>query len=111
MDELLAYLRTQLEADERVALRSVGSGRPNWTLEPDGDVARIVEGEVTIIGRVDRLDAEHIVLWDPARTLALTAALRRLLDEFSGEASETRALVTLGAALYAGRPGWRDDWL
>jgi hypothetical protein len=111
MDELLAFLRARLDNDEQVTLKAVGRGSPVWTLQADGDTARIVEDDVAIIHRVDRLDAEHIVLWGPARALALIAALRGLVDGFSGEAGELRVLLTIGAALFAGHPDWRDEWL
>ncbi len=56
------------------------------------------------------VDAMHIARWDPARVLALTAVLRRMVDEFSFEGRETAMLIELGAALYGDHPDWRDEW-
>lgn len=36
-------------------------------------------------------------------------AKRRILDEFSWEGAETRAIMYL-AQPYAGQQGWRDEW-
>jgi hypothetical protein len=54
-------------------------------------------------------EAAHIVRWDPARVLAEVQAKRRILDEFSWEAGETRAIMHL-AQPYAGQPGWQEEW-
>lgn len=57
------------------------------------------------------VDAMHITAWDPARVLPLMAALRKILDGFSWEAGETRAVAALAEALYSGRPGWDPNWI
>lgn len=51
-------------------------------------------------GGIDDEHTAHILRWQPARVLALTAALRSLLDNFSHDGAETAAILTLGAALY-----------
>ena len=69
--------------------------------------------------------APHIAYWDPARVLAEVDAKRRVLDQCEGlsrstvntgddttQYSATRVyeVVTLLAAPYANRPGFRDEW-
>jgi hypothetical protein len=135
MDELLAFVRAQLDAherqldeDERVALEAVGRGRPDWTLStigPDGAVS-VMDDEVAILARADLLDAQHIVRWNPARVLELVAdqradieAKRRILDWAARAIQVTESdsyqlgvedVVGLAAQPYAGRPGWREEW-
>lgn len=46
----------------------------------------------------------------PRRMLALTGALRTIIDSFSWEAQETRAIMVLAHALYGDQPGYRAEW-
>lgn len=107
VDELITWLRAQLDDDERVA-------RAAWPdCTPDDP-------------RASDEDIRHIARWDPARVLAEVEAKRRILD--LAPAAVMRALgtqdpdfrdgyldaheeaVKLLAQPYAGRPGWREEW-
>jgi hypothetical protein len=75
VDDLIPFLRAtwdarlaQLDEDERVALRSLGGGRP-WRY--DGD-HQVLYGHVTIAddGKGYPRNGPHIARWDPARVLA-----------------------------------------
>jgi hypothetical protein len=95
MDDLVRWLRTQLDADEetaRAAARQRGHGE--WRAE--ADAREIVE----VVGRSEPGDdsypytpvvlqpdddetAAHVAAWDPARVLREIDAKRRLLEEHS----------------------------
>jgi hypothetical protein len=128
-DDLITWLRDQLDDDERVA-RAADSGR--WLPEdkgitfeyyaddfPDGEAqARLVADT--------RANQWHIASWDPARVLAEVDAKRRILDEYekafdrrrrhredlasAGALLEMVSVVKLLALPYADRPGYREEW-
>lgn len=137
MDELITWLRAQLDDDERVA-RAVRSGPwrtviipdrsgPDTVLELGGTDDRVVSTGFFDDDPVRPAEAEHIARWDPARVLAEIAAWRRILDlcvalgpdpGFAGEwelypgdmaEMATRTILEL-AQPYAGRDGWREEW-
>jgi acetylornithine deacetylase/succinyl-diaminopimelate desuccinylase-like protein len=126
MDDLVTWLRVQLDEDERVA-REVP---PNFDLF-DGtgivvmkthDPAR--SRSVTLPSSVAVFAVRH----NPARALREVEAKRRILDEIvplidqldakieeewgNGPypTGESDRLVKLLAMPYAGRPGYRDEW-
>lgn len=133
MDDLVTWLRAQLDNDERMARAAdVKQGDPDWRVSP----VVITRGEhFTVrsvrdarpIARVQRLDgdegepaaildgaavAEHIANWDPARVLAEVAAKRRVIEwlhpvDRTGMAS---ILLRTLALPYADCPGYRDEW-
>lgn len=85
VDDLVTWLRVQLDDDARVA-RMADHECPDWSIRPGdrpGDPQRILWLDVT-----DSTDpatmplflAEHIARWDPARVLAEIDAKRQLLD-------------------------------
>jgi hypothetical protein len=81
MDELLAFLRAQLDEDERVARETAGHGSTTWKAGLHRWRGRIEADDAALIVRdVDLVDAEHIARWDPARVLAEVEAKRRVLD-------------------------------
>jgi hypothetical protein len=68
-------------------------------------------------------DAAHIARWDPARVLAEIDTKRRVIDECAADLEQrgsgalqgqvdrtTWTVLTLLAAPYADRPGWRSEW-
>ena len=79
MEDLIAFLRARLDEDER-------NGQD-------------------YLGEMLETRLEH----DARFRLAEIAAKRRILDEFSWEAGETRAIVYL-AQPYANREGFREEW-
>lgn len=128
MDDLITWLRAQLDEDERVALEAVGKGHPSWTIgqvDGNGVVPVLDDGDFPIIDRVDLADAEHVVRWDPARAQAEVAAKRRVIDVLRGfepndewdtqpdmgqRANNAAGALRALAQPYAGRPGWREEW-
>lgn len=107
MDELIAFVRAQLDEDERVARAA-----QEWTWRPE------LAAEFG--------SPEHIARWDPARVLAEVEAKRRILDEYKRALDRRRQhpddLASIGALLallsavkiaaqpYARRPGWHEEW-
>lgn len=131
-DDLIVWLRAQLDDDERVA-REVPESSRTWHTAggwpetgPDG-VAD--EAGRWIVEEADERDVAHIARWDPAAVLAEVEAKRRTLDlhwpdtiqyvkpkchECSGcgccSMDHPCDTVRLLAQQYAGRPGWREEW-
>ena len=96
VDELITWLRAQLDEDERVAIAIQGDrygdnddGRwRNWTIEEHEDRhgpylsalgVELVHSYADNVITPQR--GEHIARWDPARVLAEVKAKRRILDE------------------------------
>lgn len=124
MDDLIAFLRTQLDADERRILDGWDSdgkarvatmwtgGEPGYTTvaSDHGDARWVANG--FHIG-----DARHVtILWDPKRELAEIDAKRRIIDELligvpDGDPDGwVRDIARLLALPYADRPGYREEW-
>lgn len=129
MDDLVTWLRAQLDEDERVALVVPENARV-WTL--DGGTIHAGHPTDEVVDWVHYDGAwEHIARHDPARVLAEVDAKRRILDEHAPEKHPTGMrcsvcaegpyydatwydapcpTVRLIALPYAGRPGYRDEW-
>lgn len=133
MDELITWLRAQLDDDERVARAAIAGP---WEADL-GDV-RINDAERRPIAylaatsgkrEIEERNAAHIARWDPARVLAEIEAKRRILDEYETVCAEVRdpksaehranararqfaleGVLRLLASAYAGEPGWREEW-
>lgn len=126
-DDLIAFLRAQLDDDERVALavqpdmpapwEAYGSELDAGVVAEDGGIIR--DGD----GGMRHATAEHIARWDPDRVLAEVEAKRRVLNmwtewhataengTFHGGRRDTLMEVIENLAQpYAGRPGWREEW-
>lgn len=54
--------------------------------------------------------ALFIAEWSPGKVMMLCTRLRLMIEEFSFEGRETTMLIELVTALYADRPGWREEW-
>jgi hypothetical protein len=131
MDDLVTWLRAQLDDDERVA-RAADSGR--WLPEDKGitfeyraDDFHDGEAQARLVADT-RANQWHIARWDPARVLAEVDAKRRILDRYEDalarqqdpEHSQVAAHVQVEeyedwilpslALPYADRPGYRDEW-
>lgn len=104
MDDLIAWLRVQLDEDERVA-RAVDPRE--WL---DGDAWAELDGAVRA----------HAAAWDPHRVLAEVEAKRRVLEltDFSAQFPDTDGgydsacedVIKLLALPYADRPGYLPEW-
>jgi hypothetical protein len=119
----VAWLRAQLDEDERVA-RGADAGR--WLPEDKGITFEyraddFHEGEAQARLVADsRANQEHIAEWGPARVLREVESKRRLLDYLVD--LENKALdgnwwnldtvepLRLLALPFADRPGYREDW-
>jgi hypothetical protein len=133
VDDLVTWLRAQLDEDERVA-READSGR--WLPEDKGitfeyraDDFHGGEAQARLVADT-RANQWHIANWDPARVLAEVEAKRRILDlhhvtEFESEPDHDPMgagcaecghfdwpceTIRLLALPYAGRDGWREEW-
>jgi hypothetical protein len=115
MDELVEWLRAQLDEDEQAARRA-------------GDSFRQV-GETGVIVAIegDRAEecasanwagiAEHIVRHDPARVLRevdakrqMIGAIEHLLVQVDDPFADAKGVLRLLALPYADRPGFREEW-
>lgn len=132
MDDLVQWLRAQLDEDERIA-REATERQPydEWDAVgagDDDDVSRS-HWEVVKIARMSptpaaRSLALHIAEWDPARVLAEVDAKRRIIDlhkgvnDYCAECDLVRSnypyhpctTLRLLALPYADRPGYREEW-
>lgn len=133
MDDLITWLRAQLDDDERVAHEclqapadrlGVQLGTYRWEAREDGVWCR----NYLVAPRVSDEDGAHIARWDPARVLAEVEAKRRIIERYEdclarqedpdyssiaahGQAAEYEDWVIPALAQpYAGRPGWREEW-
>lgn len=122
MDDLVTWLRAQLDEDERVARATVPGP---WHIGSTGLHVHSRNADLTVMENVDspgpwhRALPEHITRWDPARVLAEVAAKRRVLDLY--ECTEDRILspdawvlmkeaIELLALPHANRPGYLEEW-
>lgn len=83
MDDLVQWLRAQLDDDESAALGAKGDTLGRWTRDdgpPEGIVLYDKSGKLTV-GQ-----ARHIARHDPARVLREIEAKRRLLDDYTATA-------------------------
>lgn len=106
MDELVAWLREQLDDDQEMASKAVEYRRFPTYGELDRSLTPRVRG--------------HIARWEPARVLAEVEAKRRIIDrclEGIAEDEWVRNLSPLAEGVilhlaqpYADRPGFKDEW-
>jgi len=138
VNDLLAWLREQVDTDERLAL-STHDTEP-WSVEPftpsepgalpaSSWVVSGPDGEDGIAVVNGSYRAEHIASHDPARALREVAAKRAILDDYDVAAVSVAAAVDTPlagatrlqlrirseavraiAAIYVDRPGWREEW-
>jgi hypothetical protein len=137
MDDLVTWLRAQLDDDERVALAATAGPwrhdatkhwrKPGttWFEEsvfagPAGADATCVAGTGEADDPQSMADARHIARWDPARVLAEVEAKRRIVDWLVDCADkalhgdwwnlEVDDAFKAIALPYAARPGYREEW-
>lgn len=106
MDDLVTWLRAQLDDDERVA-RQV-------TAEPGGFYIEAETDDVNIM-----TVGAYVHRWTPKRVLAEVEAKRRILDRLRDERGFYRDDIASGTAEpvirmlalpYAAMPGYREEW-
>jgi len=131
MDDLVQWLRAQLDEDLRIAEAATGH---HWDvcdettpyLIHDVDAYRVNRTLDSTVGRVAVAEAaedrSHIAEHDPARVLREVDAKRRLLYQFEHRGNSVRAtaglwdggvwddMLRLLALPYADRPGYRPEW-
>lgn len=127
MDDLVQFLRAQLDEDERIA-RAAG-GLAWFRPEHPGDPAAIRDSEQERVvcdeGWPSEGQTVHIAEWDPARVLREIDAKRRLLDDLLPDLEQAdrsiecewghsedlaQRMLRLLALSYAGTPGYREEW-
>jgi hypothetical protein len=117
-DDLVTWLRAQLDDDERVARASwKGNG---WRHENQPDEVWTGKQQpghtpIPIAKAWNESTAEHIARHDPARVLAEVAAKRAIIGMISrrgekGRTPFTAKVLVLLALPYADRPGYREEW-
>lgn len=124
-DDLVTWLRAQLDNDERVARETTVFDwhrvlKDEAAYDSEGRV-ETADGQIVIWDHGCRLSA-HIGRWNPARVLAEVNAKRRILDECAYEIRDSRrrdtgdglglseTVLSLLALPYADRDGYRDEW-
>lgn len=113
MDDLVQWLREQLDEDERTARRAGDSFR------------QIGETGVIVATEGDRAEecasanwagiAKHIVAHDPARVLREIDAKRQIVDRYAwlrehGDTGNMAWVLQVLALPYADQPGYREEW-
>ena len=126
MDDLVTWLRAQLDEDERVAQEAAQSaGEPEWRdgVLLSGNVKGIDVDEGTVVmgpwsGELFEV-GEHIARHDPGRVLVEVAAKRRILDDCASYVDDEGDAVTDGLSVrviallalpFVDRPGYRPEW-
>jgi hypothetical protein len=114
VDELAAFVRQQLDDDERVARRAAETQGATWRGGPSmveggpHTVRRQDTKELVVLTRQDRpapdAAVDHIARWDPARVLAEVEARRRILAEHKPMDGVGDRIVGCHTC------SWRDDW-
>lgn len=135
MDDLITWLRAQLDDDERYARVAAARGDVWGLEEPKMDGWGGDELPQAVIGGGKPLlwlnpeyasvdVGEHVARHDPARVLREVEAKRRVLDEFKaatafsllpdtpggGYASALAEVVRTLALPFSDRPGYREEW-
>ena len=134
-DDLITWLRAQLDEDERVAREASGDpwvtgtsvgypySRPGdvYAIAHDGTAARIAMGTRCGPDISAEQSSDHIARHDPARVLAEVEAKRRILnwldmaedwmfDKSYGGQPDCDTVRSLLALPYADRAGFMEDW-
>ncbi|MGW6743773.1 DUF6221 family protein [Streptomyces sp. NPDC055025] len=123
-DDLVAFLRAQLDDDESAALGAKGDTPGRWT-QDDGPPEDIVLYDKS--GKLTVGQARHIARHDPARVLREITADRQLLAAYVeaqstvaaiahpdmcdvGRAQGLEEAVRYRVLRFEGRAGYREEW-
>jgi len=131
VDDLVEWLRAQLDEDERIARAAAREGGPAWQYDGHAVLTRR-EGDLVAVGSQDFLELErgnHIAAHDPARVLRETAAKRRMVEAYErtshgertaphddmrdvarAKVDSWRFALRLLALSYGDRSGYREEW-
>jgi hypothetical protein len=117
-DDLVMWLRAQLDNDERVARAALDpKHRGEWVWRKDSrTTVRTGDGVPIEPAPAGVERGPHIARWHPARVLAEVDAKRRLLDaamlELADDPDDEAAAWTIQvlALPYADQPGWQEEW-
>ncbi|SCL43181.1 hypothetical protein GA0074692_6751 [Micromonospora pallida] len=123
MDDLVTWIRQQLDDDERLARAAY---QPNWRWYTEDKVVVTKQDDAgeceQWIPVGTRSDGAHMARHDPARVLAEVDAKRRLLTQFELRGNSVRGIVQpstggvwddllrMLALPYADRSGYRSEW-
>jgi hypothetical protein len=124
VDDLIGWLRAQLDEDAAVARAAADchdEDSPTWAVITPGFVHNGDDGMWSRLTRVDRdAVADHMARFDPARVLAEVEAKREIVDQHGPTEDGTCRLclylplpcitLRLLALPYTDRPGYRDEW-
>jgi len=117
MDDLVQWLRAQLDKDADAAQRAFsGQADPEngWgTYRPEGQPHTTITPHVGVIH--EAVQADHVVAWNPARVLREIDAKRRIVDRYAwlrehGDTGGTVWVLQTLALPYADRPGYQESW-
>lgn len=128
MDDLITWLREQINGDERgaqAALSGQADPENGWVESRTAGFAGV--GIAPHVGHIhEDVQAAHVVRWNPARVLREVAAKRTIVRECENQAAWESttgrkypattawalAVTTLRvlALPYSDRPGYREDW-
>jgi hypothetical protein len=115
--ELMAWIRQQIDADQRVAL-NVRESQRQWSTAggwPEYGPDTVVAAGGTVAEELDEADARHIARWDPARALRQVEVNRQILD-WAEEWLEREVapwntdLIRMVGLQFADRAGYREEW-
>jgi len=128
MDDLVQWLRAQLDEDERIARAAAEEDGPDWRYDGHA-VLTCREDDLVAVASQDFMGVErgtHIAEHDPARVLREIDPKRLIIREWEDaeraaeqdptDASARVAVLAFGivlkltAAVYADRPGYREEW-
>lgn len=130
-NDLLTWLRAQLDDEELVARAACHGGTGTW-VRPARYISRIDDeaGHIVVYGEgtPSPEEATHIVRHAPARVLAEVEVTRRLIDRYEravgvissvsrfqrgqddGYRQACLDAIRDRAEVYADQPGYRDEW-
>ncbi|MGW3711363.1 DUF6221 family protein [Streptomyces albogriseolus] len=131
-DALVRWLRAQLDEDERTARATAWSASTQtdnpWDAQPprhegEGWTVWAKVGRFLMFRDLEEADARHIAEHDPARVLREIRAKRQIIEQHERYAAERRRMMggwdpqsddspilAALAAVYADRPGYREEW-
>ena len=113
-DDLIAWLRAQVDADEAQARLAAILTSATWSMPSSG----VVDVGTDWLSTGDREVAMHIARQDPTRVLAEVEANRRILDLHRQDGALCEhcdahwpcPTVRLVGLPYADRDGYREEW-
>lgn len=138
--DLAAWLRAQLDEDERLARATAWNastaGFNGWQArrpardDEDWEIWQAGQNSAQLVRGLEETHAQHIAAHDPERVLRAVAAKRRVVADYedaertlsvagpgtpphdimTGATNTLRRILRLLAAEFADRPGYREEW-